>query len=254
MKNYARGLIMKKIFLLLSACIICAGLSASAGAQSFKNDSQVYVLSISGVNLREDPSTTSKVLELVPYGTKLTVMETADKTQEVDNLKGGFVKVTYRGKTGYLFDGFLSSLQAPDLKKQGSLDSYAAKYLGRGKKKSATVTVYPDGAVHEIIQTEGYYGHRLSVPGIRLSEGFLLLRAIASSMNTGFTGKEAFPAKSAAYDEKYKGKKFQVEVRINKNGSAASYEITKTHPDGHLFMISVEQSGGKVIMTAGSAD
>ncbi|MCU0848616.1 MAG: SH3 domain-containing protein [Spirochaetes bacterium] len=245
---------MKKIFLLLFACLIYTGLTALAEAQSFKNDSTVYVFSVSGINLREEPSTTSKVLELVPYGTKLTVLETINKPQEVDNFKGSFAKVTYRGKTGYLFDGFLSSLPAPDLKKQGNLDSYAAKYLGKGKKKSGTVTAYPDNIVHEIIQAEGYYGHKLSVPGIRLSEGFLLLRAIASSMNTGFTGKEAFPAKNATCDEKYKGKKFQVEVKINKNGSAASYEITKTHPDGHLFMISVEQSGGKVIMTAGSAD
>ncbi len=244
---------MRNAILLFMACgIAAAQWSYSEGKTGVKGAS-LNVLSVSGINLRQEPTTTSKVLVLVPYGAKLTIEEVTDRSQDVDNFRGRFVKVTYKGKTGYLFAGFLSSLPAPDLKKPTNLDGYAVKYLGKGAKKGAA-TVYPNGIIHEVQSGEGSYAQKLTVPNISLEEGFLIARALASTLDAGFTGREPFPKKNATYDETVGGKKIQTEVTINKIESGTFHGISKTM-EAHIFMISVASAGkGRVLITLSAAD
>lgn len=245
---------MKKIIVLLILYAVSACQILSADELMFKNNSVLYVFSISGLNMRDEPSTSSKVLEMVPYGSKITVLDTVSKIQAIDNYRGYFIKAAYNGRTGYLFDGFLSSLPAPDLKKNECLDTYASKYLGSGIKQSDRITVYTGGIIHENLSSEGYYGSRLTVTGIRPGEGFLLLRALAISMDIGFTGKEPLPVRNASYEEKHNGVILHVEIKFEKRNNSTVYEINKTHPDGHIFSLFLEQSGKRIVMTAGTAD
>lgn len=52
----------------------------------------LYVNSVVGLNLRETPSTKAKILIVIPYATKITVLEK----------QTGWVKTTYEGNTGWV--------------------------------------------------------------------------------------------------------------------------------------------------------
>lgn len=78
----------------------------------YKGD-ELFVHAPSGLKLRATPD--GDALVTVPYGSKLKVAE--DKftkiTKIVDGLVGGWAKVDFDGKTGYIFDGYLSFLPTP---------------------------------------------------------------------------------------------------------------------------------------------
>ena len=81
---------------------------------------------MSGLTLREAPSINATKLMTIPYGAALRVQNEAGshqtkieavpacKTKEGFNpavvFSGDFAKVTFDGKTGYLFDGYLSKM------------------------------------------------------------------------------------------------------------------------------------------------
>jgi len=53
------------------------------------------------VNLRENPTITSKVLAQIPYGTEL----------EATTYNGDWAKITYQNKNGYIMNKFLTSVE-----------------------------------------------------------------------------------------------------------------------------------------------
>lgn len=101
---------MKHLITLLLACFTATAFAIT----DYKAGDELYVHAPSGLKLRNTPDGET-VLTTIPYGTKLKVLENrgtvAPKT--VDGLKGFWAKVTYDGKTGYLFDGYLSYLPTP---------------------------------------------------------------------------------------------------------------------------------------------
>ncbi|NPV01963.1 MAG: SH3 domain-containing protein [Brevinematales bacterium] len=81
----------------------------------------LYVLSQNGVNLRESPSLDGTKVTNVPHGCKVTILENPLPANmwTTDKISGYWVKVEAMGKTGWLFDGFLSlyapvNLKTPD--------------------------------------------------------------------------------------------------------------------------------------------
>lgn len=67
----------------------------------------------SGLNLRDNPDTDSRVLKVIPYGSSVTVVETTPDTKVIEWMSGNWVLVEHDGEQGYLFGGFLSDLPLP---------------------------------------------------------------------------------------------------------------------------------------------
>jgi hypothetical protein len=61
-----------------------------------------------GLNLRAEPNVSSKVLALVPYRERANLLEGKKIEAVIDGITGNWVNASYNGKTGWLFDGFLS--------------------------------------------------------------------------------------------------------------------------------------------------
>ena len=57
------------------------------------------------VNLRENPTITSKVLAQIPYGIEL----------EATTYNGDWAKITYKDKNGYIMNKFLETSNKSDL-------------------------------------------------------------------------------------------------------------------------------------------
>jgi hypothetical protein len=75
----------------------------------------LYVTASTGLSLREYANLQSKKLAVMPYGTKLRVIDAeSNPTMNISGIIGGMDQVEYNHKTGYAFNGYLSRFFPPD--------------------------------------------------------------------------------------------------------------------------------------------
>ncbi|MBK8952795.1 MAG: SH3 domain-containing protein [Chitinophagaceae bacterium] len=69
----------------------------------------MYVAAKSGLSIREKPETGAKVLDKIPYGTKITLLEMNEEKRSIvtEGITGYWGKVKYNNKTGYIVDSYL---------------------------------------------------------------------------------------------------------------------------------------------------
>jgi len=104
------------------------------GSNSISENSLKYVWAKNGLNLREAPSTVSKILNYIPFGDSLTLISLTDNkfvSTLIQNggtekhpilLSSNWVKVKYKNTIGFVIDGYLLDIKTP--KKDESPDNY----------------------------------------------------------------------------------------------------------------------------------
>ncbi len=182
--NVSKGLLIVALLLTLS--------KHSFSIQYYTAGQQLNVLATSGMNLRDAPKGT--VLQKIPYGSRIKTLQAKSTTnlETIEGIQGNWVKVEYNGAVGFLFDGFLSTLPAPE-SNGADLHSYAKKWMNSiselmeidyhrfnmgpsvratqlFKLKSDTVVYFSD------VYYEG--GTQiLSIPNVSLEEAYLVAKA-----------------------------------------------------------------------------
>lgn len=178
----------------------------------------LYIAAMTGMNLREEPSTRGKVTQLLPYGTTCEVISHSGKNEIIDGLDGEWIEVTAEDQEGYIFSGYTIPIPLPGRNPSTDLKGYFAEHMIRiGNEETFRVTFDPKLEEYKkskipdeklIIETEsdkfeklqeyagGYYvvqeiGYEYQaqigyLPGISLQDGFLLARAIYP--NWGYEG------------------------------------------------------------------
>lgn len=104
---------MKKLIMF---SLLVTVLTVSAKANHFTNQETVYITAPSGLTLREAPNVNSRILEVIPFGESVNVIiedDEFEKTQRIDWIDGQWIKVEFEGLSGFVFDGFVSSLPVP---------------------------------------------------------------------------------------------------------------------------------------------
>lgn len=168
--------------------------TAAFAIGNYTTNDELFVHAPSGLKLR-NVADGETVLATVPFGAKLKVLEprkiTSPKT--VDGLKGYWAKVSYEGKTGYIFDGYLSFLPTPAAG-CASLYDYCKKYF-KVVSDSLTQSISCDEEVtdenaiqlfsfggRKVVFTanRGYEwgGESISIQGLSLEEGYLLAKTL----------------------------------------------------------------------------
>ena len=153
--------------------LICACTIFTAQATPTKKDNKVkyyYVLAPNGLNMRQKPSTSAKKIARLPYGTRVTyVAGVPSQMIMVDNIKGGMAKVSYKGKVGYVFEGYLSKFVAP--KKYTEVKKYA-QILRRNGLQVMTETGNKD--------YDGYqqFKNAIHIPTQSWSEAFIVAKQL----------------------------------------------------------------------------
>lgn len=72
---------------------------------------RLFVVAQSGINVRSYPSTNHAILFGVGYGETVEVIESdTGSLDQIDEVWGNWVKVSYGNQVGYVFDGYLSKL------------------------------------------------------------------------------------------------------------------------------------------------
>jgi Bacterial SH3 domain len=119
------------IFLLQSVLMV-------AQSSRFKDDETIHVWASSGLNMRSKPDAKAEKIATIPYGAKVVVLPNIGVKIpfEVEEFKGFVVKgywllVKYENTEGFVFDGFLSRLPAPNKSKNKSLLTYLEKEIGK---------------------------------------------------------------------------------------------------------------------------
>ena len=103
---------------LLSFATLCSFLSMGKKSKSTKELGTYYVLAPNGLNLRSQADVNSEKLGVIPYASKVEIMEVAASSEmTVDNYPGGMAKVKFGQKVGYVFDGYLCRMPAPQVRK-----------------------------------------------------------------------------------------------------------------------------------------
>lgn len=193
--------------------VLLAALIISLQAAAQVSDGTYYVAARTGLSIREKADPASKVLDKIPYGTKIsTIPEDGDwKVIETENLTGYWKKVKYNNKTGYIVDSYLIPWAPPKLATIKELKQYLAQVAGPfGQKlvtKSGTMNyitesgwelrkqLYKNGAELQEFYAYEYNSDTYLLPGFSLQQGFILCRLIPEFKEV-FGEKDEFPTSS----------------------------------------------------------
>lgn len=257
---------MRKIILL--ACII---LSFDCIAQTF---GAYYVSAKSGLSIREKPDATSKVLEKIPYGTKITTVDDGGEWKEIitESMTGYWRKVTYKNKTGYIVDSYLSSWAPPKLATIKDMQQYLAQVsLPAGAKvvtRSGTMNnieengweltkqLYKNGAeYHQFIAYE-YSSDTYFLPGYSLQQGFILCRLIPEFKEV-FGEKDEFPLTSKKFVKD--GREYEIKVHRpmadgTDSGDTSPFSIEKieiSFEDGAYYQFEMYMLENQLVISFG---
>jgi Bacterial SH3 domain len=107
----------------------------------FSEGETIYVWAMSGLNMRKLPDAKSEKIASLPYGTKVTVQPNigvivAHEVEEFKDfkVKGVWLLVKYGDKEGFVFDGYMSRLVAPEYYKKGIVSYFDNKIGNIGEK------------------------------------------------------------------------------------------------------------------------
>ena len=122
-------MLKKELFITLFVLLQTIGLMAQESR--FKEGETLNIWASSGLNMRDKPDAKATKLTTIPYGAKVVVQPNIGLKIpfEVEEFKGFIVKgywllVKYGNTEGFVFDGFLSRLPAPDKNVKSDIETY----------------------------------------------------------------------------------------------------------------------------------
>lgn len=132
---------MKKIFIYTFIFSFLFGTCKKKEAESIISTEKYYVFTTNNLHLRAQPNANSESLALLPRGTELKVLEKTNETLTVDGITSNWWKVEAKGKTGYLFSGYVSRY-SPSKKECHSLMGYLTELYGELNENNPNVKNY----------------------------------------------------------------------------------------------------------------
>jgi hypothetical protein len=197
---------MKKLFLLAFVFV-----SFNAAAQLMGGT--MYVAAKTGLSIREKPEVGAKVLDKIPYGIKITLLEYGEERKGIttEGMLGYWQKVKYNNKIGFIIDTYLLPWAPPKLTTVKEMKNYLAQVsVPFGAKltiKSGTMNNIEEGGWQTSKQLykngaewHGHLGYEYGsdiyfLPGFSIQQGFLLLRLIPAFKEV-IGEKDEFPKES----------------------------------------------------------
>lgn len=202
-----------------------------------------YVAAKTSLSLRETPDPNGKVLDKIPYGTKVTTLEEEGEWKEIitEGMTGYWRKVKYNNKTGYIVDNYLLPWAPPKLATVKDLKQYLAQVsFPFGQKlvlKSGSMSeiteggwqlskqLYKNGAEYHDFMGYEYGSDTYYLPGFSLQQGFILCRLIAEFKDV-FGEKDEFPSASKKYTKE--GREYELKLmRIGEGDDTSPFTIEK---------------------------
>jgi len=100
----------KKLPVVVIAATACMMILPGCGNKSHpEKTGEAWVSAHGGLRMRETPDLQGKVIITIPVNEKVTITEKKDEQFNVGEISGHWNHVSYKGLTGWVFDGFLSA-------------------------------------------------------------------------------------------------------------------------------------------------
>ena len=228
----------------------------------------LWVAAKSGLSIREKPSTTAKVLEKIPYGTKITLLNSEEESVSVitESLQGYWEKVSFNNKTGYIVSSYLLPLPPPKLATVKSMDDYFKQvYTPFGNKlvvKEGQRENIEEGGyeLHKQLYKNGAEWHQFMgyeygsetwfLPDLTMQQGFILLRLIPEFKDV-FSEKDEFPL----VDKTFKKGEREYSLKVDKE-QYGDYpwikRISIEYEDGAIYTFDMYQIDNQLVITFGA--
>ena len=151
------------------------------------------VLASNGLNMRSRPEETARIMTRIPYGSMVEVLELTDAKLQLGWITDKWYLVRFRGREGYVFGGYLSTLKAPVQNGSGQLPELLVDYCKSSFHESIptveTMELFSakDTLVHRLSRFDGGHALEQEIRGERLSAKLL----IRTSMQDAFVLLEA---------------------------------------------------------------
>ncbi len=221
-----------------------AMLVVSLGVAAQSSDVVMYVAAKTGLSIREKPDAGAKVLDKIPYGTKITLIDEDGDWKDIvtEGLTGYWRKVKHNNKTGYIVDSYLFPWPPPKLATVKDMKQYLMQVAGlfgqklvtrSGTTKQLTESgwelskqLYKNGAEHQLFLAYEYGCDTYFLPSFSLQQGFLLCRLIPEFKEI-FGEKEEFPTASKKFNKG--GLEYEIELRktVDEPEYSGPYTIEK---------------------------
>lgn len=248
---------MKKIIVSVAAVFLCAA--------SF-SQSTYYAAAKAGLSLREQPGTTAKVLDKIPYGEKISV-PAADTFPPVaistEGFNGHWWHVNYNGKSGFIVSSYVLPLPVPTAGTKTLKDYFnqVSPVLGDPlviKKTDPSLNEMGESTLTKQFYKNGMEWHRWEgyesaselclLPDFTIEQCYLLVRLIGQYPEL-VSDKDLFPSKNSTVKnptgdkaieverEKYDGKTGPVnKIKIiSAQGAVTEFEIYLLETQAIIF-------------------
>ncbi len=207
------------------------------------NDSYLYITASTGLSLREYANLQSEKLAVMPYGTRVKVIASEEKsTMKVGEINGGMDEIEFNQKKGFAFNGFLSKYFPPE--KGTSAKGYAEELKENFPKVIFTETT--GGTASKPTNTE-----TLIIPESEWHEAFYIAQQLFN-----FPKEFVFPSSKGKEiqiikEKKYSKDSWTSELQIKrKNDALEKIEyVYKNNGFSKLVAITINSNGMKISKT-----
>ena len=227
-----------------------------------------WVAAKSGLSIREKPAIGAKVLDKIPYGTKISLLNTEEELVSVvtEGMHGYWEKVSFNNKTGYIVGSYLLPVAPPKLATVKEMTDYFKQvYTPFGNK-----LVVKEGERHNIeeggfelqkqLYKNGAEWHRFMgyeygsdtwfLPDFTLEDGFILMRLIPEFKEV-FGDKDEFPTESRTF--KKGEREYSITVEKEMIGEHPWIKrINISYEDGAMYEVQLYQLENQLVIFFGS--
>lgn len=201
-----------------------------------------YAAAKAGLSIREQPGTSAKILDKIPYGEKLTTIA-GDANQpaiSTEGFNGFWWKISYNGKTGYIVSSYVLPLPAPKAGTKTLPDYFAQVSAVNGspltiKKSDAALNEMGESELTKQLYKNGMEWHRSQgyefgsdvymLPDFTIEQCYLLMRLIGQYPEL-IADKDVFPSKNSSIKNPVGDKTIEV-IRDKQDGPGGPIQKIK---------------------------
>lgn len=218
-----------------------------------KAQSDLYSAARAGLNLREAPEQSAKVLVKVPFGEKMKALnDSLYGVAYTEGMQCNWRKIQYGGKTGYAASAYVLPIKPPasapeELIKY--LETVGTKvgesqYENRSSEEAGIKVekkLFKNGLSYRIITGYEYYKETVWLPNFSMEQAYVLARLI-SPISGLLSPEDAFPSVSNTPEN---SELRSVDVRFAFENSYPYY-VKFEYCEGACFTLTIDNEGGEI--------
>lgn len=179
---------------ILLALVILNQIAYSKDSPLVKNGDQLNVWAIEGLALKEQPSFSGKSILVIAYGQTVKIIDdrlsmpaslSIKNNDFLKELKGNWIKVSYKGTQGYVFDAYLSKmplfLRGMESEEDYFKRNYGILRISNVKRKNGyekIITYYKNGNIYKSTLFDGCFDIELHLKNTSYQDAVLLVEAL----------------------------------------------------------------------------